>query len=61
MICLYLSDIPHVLAKFNSFDKYLKFTVDDFFDSLDHFLGLKITDDDGFPQNNSQRYINFSK
>jgi hypothetical protein len=27
------SDIPHVLAKFNSFDKNIKFTIDDFSDS----------------------------
>jgi hypothetical protein len=39
------SDIPHVLAKFNSFDKNIKFTIDDFSDSDVHFLDLKIADD----------------
>ena len=39
------SNIPHVLTKFNSFDKNIKFTIDDFSDSDVHFLDLKTTDD----------------
>ena len=37
-------DITSVFSKFNSFDKNLKFTVDNFSDGTVHFLGLKITD-----------------
>lgn len=37
-------DITSVLSKFNSFDKNLKFTVDNFSDGTVHFLDLKITD-----------------
>ena len=39
------SDIQFVLDKFNSFDKNLKFTFDDFQDGNVHFLDLKITED----------------
>ena len=39
------SDIQFVLDKFNSFDKNLKFTFDDFPDGNVHFLDLKITKD----------------
>ena len=39
------SDIQFVLDKFNSFDKNLKFTFDDFPDGHVHFLDLKITKD----------------
>ena len=37
-------DITSVLSKFSSFDKNLKFTVDNFSDGTVHFLDLKITD-----------------
>ena len=37
-------DIPFVLNKFNSFDKNLKFTVDNFENSKIHFLDLEISD-----------------
>ena len=37
------SDIQFVLDKFNSFDKNLKCTFDDFPDGHVHFLDLKIT------------------
>ena len=36
-------DIPFVLDKFNSFDKNLKFTVDNFENSKIHFLDLEIS------------------
>ena len=49
LMILYLlirpSDIQFVLGKFNSFDKNLKFTFDDFQDGNVHFLDLKITED----------------
>ena len=37
-------DIPFVLNKFNSFDKNLKFTVDNFENGKIHFLDLEISD-----------------
>ena len=37
-------DIPFVLNKFNSFDKNLKFTVDNFENSKINFLDLEISD-----------------
>ena len=40
------SDIPHVLAKFDNFDKNLIFPFDDFSDSHVHFLDLKIINND---------------
>ena len=39
------SNIPAVLAKFNSFDPNLKFTVDKFSDDVIHFLDIKISVD----------------
>ena len=36
------SDISSVLAKFNSFDRNLNFTVDTFPDGLIHFLDIKV-------------------
>jgi hypothetical protein len=45
LVLIQPSDIPHVLAKFKSFDKNIKFTIDDFSDSDVHFLDFKITDD----------------
>ena len=37
-------DIPFVLNKFNSFDKNLKFTIDNFENGKIHFLDLEISD-----------------
>ena len=37
-------DIPFVLNKFNSFDKNLKFTVDNFENGKIHFLDFEISD-----------------
>ena len=37
------SDISSVLAKFNSFDRNLNFTVDTFLDGLIHFLDIKVS------------------
>ena len=39
------SDISAVLAKFNSFDPYLTFTVDTFSEGIVHFLDLKVSVD----------------
>ena len=39
------SDISSVLAKFNSFDRNLNFTVDTFPDGLIHFLDIKVSVD----------------
>ena len=40
------SDISSVLAKFNSFERNLNFTVDTFPDGLIHFLDIKVSVDD---------------
>ena len=39
------SDIPNILAKFNSYHSQIRFTLDDFPDNNDHFLDIKITCD----------------
>ena len=56
-------DIQFVLDKFNSFEKNLKFTFDDFPDGYVYFLDLKITKDsiDIFRKNtHTGQYTNFS-
>ena len=40
------SNISAVLAKFNSFDSNLKFTVDTFSEGIVHFLDIKVSFDD---------------
>ena len=40
------SDISSVLAKFNSFDPNLTFTVDTFSEGIVHFLDIKVSVDD---------------
>ena len=45
LILIKPSDISSVLAKFNSFDRNLNFTVDIFPDGLIHFLDIKASVD----------------
>ena len=43
LVLIRSSDIPHVLNKFYSFDKDIKFTVDTFSNGIIHFLDILIS------------------